>query len=129
MIGAITAEFDQSLTIESGNLAFSEFSLQKSTHIRFGSEGRLADGSHGFDVKIDRFAEGPDKAPRLGRLAVGTRDPTPGIFPALERLADITPLASDLDVSGAGWKLGERGHFSCAIRVHLKLKLDREGSK
>ena len=60
LIGAITAEFDQSLTIESGNLAFSELSLQKSKHIRLGSEGCLADGSHIFDVKIDQFAEGLD---------------------------------------------------------------------
>jgi hypothetical protein len=87
-------------------------------------------------MKIDQFAEGLDlgdagtyRSLAAVSLDVGTKGPAPGILAALERLADITPLASDLDAPGAGGKLGERSHFSCAIRVHFKLKLGRKGSK
>jgi hypothetical protein len=58
LIGAITAELDQSLAVESRNLAFPELSLQKSKHICLGSERRLTNSGHIFNVEIDQFAEG-----------------------------------------------------------------------
>jgi hypothetical protein len=57
LISAITSKLDQSLAIESRNLALFELSLQKSEHFCFGSERRLTDSGHIFNVEIEQFAK------------------------------------------------------------------------
>src|SRR5690606_13445271 len=101
---------------------------------RFRATRSLADSGHVHNMEIDQIsirAEASDRRTRRFRrdqFWPPFRGPTASVILSQKRLADVAPLVPNLDAPVARLEFGECCHFSCALCVHLIVKVWRSGS-